>query len=100
VFEAGDIDHGLDPYIRRATTDLAARLAIDATAITTVAAVLVVWPDAGLGCNDPEKSYAQVTTDGAVIELEAGGTVYRYHSGGPELPFLCERRLRSTPSRA
>jgi hypothetical protein len=99
VFEAGDIDHGLDPYIRRATDDLAARLSIDTSEITTVSAVLVVWPDGGLGCNDPLKSYAQVTADGSVIELEAGGRFYRYHSGGPEKPFLCERPLRSTPTR-
>jgi hypothetical protein len=99
VFPAGDIDHGLDPYIRRARDDLAARLAIDPGQIETVSAVLVVWPDAALGCPDPGKSYATVLTDGAVIELSAGDRVYRYHSGGSTRPFLCERPLRTTPTR-
>lgn len=103
VFPDGDIDHGLDPYIRRATDDLAARLGVDTEAITTVSAVLVRWPDSSLGCPQPDMAYATAVTDGSVIELAVGDgatrTVYRYHSGGAERPFLCDQPLRSTPSR-
>jgi hypothetical protein len=103
VFPDGDIDHGLDPYIRRATDDLAMRLEIDGSEISTVSAVLVRWPDSSLGCPQSDMAYTPAVTDGSVIELAvgegAGRTVYRYHSGGSERPFLCDQPLRSTPPR-
>jgi len=37
--------------------------------------------------------YPQVPVDGALIELSAGGKVYRYHSGGSRVPFLCENTI-------
>ncbi|HYR20975.1 MAG TPA: hypothetical protein VEQ15_15870, partial [Myxococcales bacterium] len=38
------------------------------------------WPDTSLGCPKPGMSYAQVVTRGFLIELEAAGKSYRYHS--------------------
>jgi hypothetical protein len=86
--------------VETATTQLAAALGIEATDVSIVSAVLVVWPDAGLGCPQPDQQYAAVLTDGAVIELEADGRVYRFHAGGDRGPSLCERPITSAPPRA
>ena len=87
----GEIDPGLSSVIALAVTDLAERLEIPETEIEVVAGYLVSWPDASLGCPEPGMQYAQVVTDGAVIELSADDTVYKYHMGGSRYrPFLCE----------
>jgi hypothetical protein len=102
VYEQGDIDEGLRPFIREATDDLAARLAIDPADVEVLTAVLVTWPDASLGCPQPGMQYAQVLTDGSIIELgvgEGGETVvYRYHTGGSSGPFLCDQPLERKPA--
>lgn len=87
----GDIDPGLSSVIPIAVTDLAERLELPETEIEVTAAYLVTWPDASLGCPEPGMQYAQVVTDGAVIELTANDTTYSYHMGGSRYrPFLCE----------
>lgn len=99
VFPDGDIDPNLQPFIDQATTDLATRLEITATDITPVSAVLVTWNDSSLGCPEPGMQYLQVLQDGAVIELRADDTIYRYHSGGNRGPFPCDRPLDPPPTR-
>ena len=102
VYERGDIDEGLRPFIDQATEDLAARLAIDPADIEALSAVLVTWPDSSLGCPQPGMQYAQVLTDGSIIELGVGVgddmVVYRYHTGGSSGPFLCDQPLDRKPA--
>ena len=102
VYEQGDIDEGLRPFITEATDDLAARLAIDPADVDVLSAVLVTWPDASLGCPQPDMQYAQVVTDGSIIELGVGEgdqlVVYRYHTGGSRGPFLCDQPLDRKPA--
>ena len=87
----GDIDPGLSPVIPVAVADLAERLGLSESEIEVTAAYLVTWPDASLGCPEPGMQYAQVVTDGAVIELKADEMTYSYHMGGSRYrPFLCE----------
>lgn len=93
---AGEIDPGLAPFVELATDDLAGRLEVDPSDITTVSAVLVTWPDASLGCPAPDMQYAQLLQDGSIIELEHDGVYYRYHSGGDRTPFPCDAP-RATP---
>ncbi len=97
LYPAGDIDPGLAPFIDQATVDLAALLDVPATDIGTHAAVLVVWPDASLGCPQKDMRYKQVPTDGSVIELTHQGTTYRYHTGGTRGPFQCPVPLLKAP---
>jgi len=97
LYEDGDIDPGLQPFIDQATSDLATRLDVDPATISTRAAVLVVWPDGSLGCPLPDMSYAQVPTDGSIIELEHDGQIYRYHTGGNRGPFTCDTPLTKAP---
>jgi hypothetical protein len=97
LYELGDIDAGLAPFVEQAKADLAALLDVDLSTVTTHAAVLVVWSDASLGCPDPDMSYAQVLTDGSIIELEHDGSYYRYHTGGRRGPFQCATPLVTAP---
>jgi len=91
-----DVDPGLQPLVDMAVADLAEKLGVAALSITLEAARLVTWPDSSLGCPQPGMEYLQVLTDGSVIELSAGGTVYEYHTGGNQyVPFLC-----TTPAKA
>ena len=62
-----------------------------------MSAAFVVWPDKGLGCPQHGMEYLQVQVDGTLIELEAGGERYRYHSGETRPPFLCERTFSADP---
>ena len=90
--EAKGTDPGLKSPVESAIVDLGERLGVDQADVEVVSAYLVTWPDASLGCPDPEMSYAQVLTDGAVIELGVGEEVYNYHMGGSQhTPFLCEK---------
>lgn len=41
----------------------------------------VEWPDAGLGCPEEGKSYAQVVTPGFRVLLQVNAKVYRVHVG-------------------
>ena len=102
MYERGDIDEGLRPFIDQATEIWPARLAIDPADIEALSAVLVTWPDASLGCPQPGMQYAQVLTDGSIIELGVGAgddmVVYRYHTGGSQRPFLCDQPLDRKPA--
>lgn len=49
----------------------------------------VQWPDASLGCARPGEAYAQVVTDGFVIELEHDENQYAYHAGNGRV-VLCD----------
>jgi CO/xanthine dehydrogenase Mo-binding subunit len=66
--------------LQMARRDLASRLKIDPDAVKTTFPRPQNWPDASLGCPRRGVTYAQVVTPGFIIELEAGGKKYRYHS--------------------
>ena len=84
------VDPGLKPFIDIAVADLGKRFSIDPGTISVVSATLVSWPDSSLGCTQPGQQYAQVVTDGSLIILKVGNTLYPYHAGGSRKPFLCE----------
>lgn len=69
--------------------DLSQRLGVPAETITVVEAQEVTWPDASLGCPQPDMMYAQVLTPGYQVVLEAGGQRYDYHGSSPDNMFLC-----------
>ncbi len=79
-----------DGTVEAAVLDLAAHLGVPREAVSVVAAERVTWPDGALGCPQPGSMYTQAQVDGMRIELSAGGTTYRYHSGGGRAPFRCE----------
>lgn len=88
----GNVDPALATVVAQARADLAGRLGVPEEAITVVSAELVTWPDAGLGCRQPGRSYAQVVSDGSRTVLEHAGGQFAYHTGGrTALPFYCEK---------
>jgi len=72
-----------------ARTDLAKRLGIEERAVKKVSVQPRTWPDASLGCPKPDTMYAQVETPGYLIELQASGKTYAYHSDRKRV-VLCE----------
>ncbi len=88
-------DPALEPLVQQARQDLAQRLNIAEDQITLIEAKAVVWPDASLGCPQPDMVYKQVPYDGALILLKVGEREYEYHSGGSRGLFLCEKSLKT-----
>ncbi len=72
------------------TADLSAATGLPASEITIVTAEAVVWPDAGLGCPDPDRQYAQVMVEGMRITLQAGKETADYHTEGLSRYVRCE----------
>lgn len=88
---AAPFDPSLQPMIDQAIADLASRLNVDKSAIATISAAPVTWPDRSLGCPQAGMAYAQVTVDGTLIVLSANGSTHSYHSGGARAPFRCDK---------
>jgi len=82
-------DPALQPLLAAAIRDLVQRVPVALSDIEVVEATAVTWPDAGLGCPQPDMRYKQVPVDGARIVLRVGEQTYTYHSGGGRAPFLC-----------
>jgi len=89
VAGSGPIDAGLTTLVDTAAGRLADSLGVSKGQITVQSARLATWSDASAGCPQSGMRYAQVITDGAAIELIAGGKTYWFHSGGSRGPFLC-----------
>ena len=66
--------------VTRAAEDLAQSLGIDESAVTFVSIEAVDWPDASLGCPEPDMMYAAMITPGYKIVLSAGDELYEYHT--------------------
>lgn len=73
-----------------ARADLAARLGLAVEAVTIVGVHAVIWPDGSIGCPRPGMVYTQALVEGALIELQAAGARYSYHSARGRPAFLCE----------
>jgi hypothetical protein len=80
-----------------AADDLAQQLGIPASDVEVREVRAVTWPDASLGCPEPDMMYAQMLQEGYLIRLSADGEIYHYHSGGGQPPFLCENSLELLP---
>lgn len=86
-----DYDPAFRPLVDQAKTDLAGRLGIAVSSVSVVSAEMVTWPDSSNGCPQPGMQYTQVLSDGSEIVLVAGGSEYRYTTGGSNYtPVLCQ----------
>jgi hypothetical protein len=90
-------DAPMQRLIQVAASDLAGQLKVDQAGIEVAAITSVIWPNSGMGCERPGMAYKQVPVDGYLIELRAGGQIYRYHGGGAREPFLCTTPSVSQP---
>ncbi len=76
--------------IEAAKTDLARRLIINADQIEVRAVESRQWPDASLGCPQPDMMYAQVIIQGFQIILSVEGQEFDYRTD-LQRAILCER---------
>ncbi|MEZ4518087.1 MAG: hypothetical protein R3C44_15130 [Chloroflexota bacterium] len=83
--------------VQSAVVDLANQLGVLSDEVIILRADPVVWADGSLGCPQPDMMYTQVQVEGAFIQLQVGDTIYNYHSGGSQDPFLCEGEAAITP---
>jgi hypothetical protein len=74
-----------------AQTDLAKRLNVPLDQVQLVSAEAVDWPDASLGCPQPDMMYAQVITPGFKLTFRVNGQQYTYHGDNSGRAFLCEQ---------
>jgi hypothetical protein len=79
----------LPPGVAAATEDLARYLDVSTDNIDWVSFEDVLWPDAALGCPQPDTSYTQAVVAGSLIVFEVEGTTYEYHAAQGSDPFLC-----------
>lgn len=79
----------LAKLVEQARQALAERVGMAADDVTVERTEDVTWPDASLGCPDPEMMYAQVLTPGYRIVLKAGGETYTYHGSERGQLVLC-----------
>lgn len=77
-----------------ARTDLAKRLEVDDMQIEIVGAKPATWPNAGLGCPDPERTYRDEVIAGFVIELTHRAKTYRYHSDMSSQVVYCPDKVK------
>ena len=80
----------LNGLVDAARKELATRLSIAASEITTVKAESVVWADSSLGCPEPGMAYSQMLSPGYLVVLSNGGKMYEYHAGGDRVPVFCK----------
>lgn len=79
----------LPPGVATATEDLALYLGVPIDVIDWVSFEDVLWPDAALGCPQPDTFYSQAVVAGSLIVFEVEGTTYEYHAAQGADPFLC-----------
>lgn len=59
---------------------LAEELAVDVDAVELVGVEAVDWPDASLGCPEPDMMYAAMLTPGYIFTYEVDGETYNVHT--------------------
>lgn len=77
--------------------DLALRLNADLNTIKVSSVESVEWPTSGLGCENPDIAYTQVSTLGYQIDLEYQGSTYSYHTDQEQAFWLCQDGLPQLP---
>ena len=75
-----------------AVDDLSRREGVNASQIAVLDVSPQIWPDASLGCPEPDQTYAQVITDGYRIVLAAGGQQYAYHTDRARVVLCAQDR--------
>lgn len=72
----GETDADLVPIVAA----IAAELGVATSDVTAVSATAEVWPDASLGCPQPDMLYAQVVTPGYQVVVEVEGEQIEFHT--------------------
>jgi hypothetical protein len=73
--------------------NLSLRLNIPSEQIKVISVEQVTWPDASLGCSQSGVAYIQVLTPGYLIQLDANGKIYVYHTDTSDRVVQCKNEL-------
>jgi hypothetical protein len=92
------LDPAIQKVVGKAKEDLSKQLNLDVKQITLLEAKAIDWPDAALGCPQPEMVYATVVTPGYWILLEADGKQYPYHTDRGKQFILCKTKSLNATS--
>lgn len=84
-----------EALVEMARQDLAGRTGADPNAIGVVSVQEVEWSDAGLGCPEPDRVYAQVITPGYRIVLSVDSEQHVYHSSRSRAVYCPPERRRA-----
>ena len=82
-------DPAVEAVVQKAKEMLADKLGIEPETIQLFHLQARDWPDESLGCPLSGQNYAQGITPGYLIELDAGGPVYVFHSDQGTMVRLC-----------
>ncbi|MBI4214176.1 MAG: hypothetical protein HY534_07705 [Chloroflexi bacterium] len=69
-----------ETVVGAAQGDLQERVGVPAVSIEVRSVAATDWPDASLGCPEPDRFYSQVVTPGYRIILVIAGQEYLYHA--------------------
>jgi hypothetical protein len=75
----------------RARAHLAKVLDVPSEQIAVESAKAATWPDASLGCPEPDHMYAQVVTDGYQVVLRIEDDTHEVHVAGARA-VLCKKK--------
>lgn len=84
-----------EPLVQSAREDLSERTGADPGAVAVVSVEAVDWPDASLGCPEPDRLYAQVVTPGYRIVLSADSEQHVYHASTSRVVYCPPERRRA-----
>ncbi len=62
------------PPVQAAVAAAAGAAGLSVSDVTVTGVEATVWPDASLGCPQPDQFYAQVETPGYIVSLDVAGT--------------------------
>lgn len=81
--------NGAPPALQAVLADAASRPGADPRDVQVGRTERREWPDAGLGCPEPGRLYAQVMTPGWLIEVRSGRKTFEYHTDSGNSFVLC-----------
>ena len=90
--DPSDLDPTATRMVQKAREHLMKKFNVSNDQITVFSVQRVTWPDASLGCPQPENLYAQVLTPGFQIMFEASGKTFSYHTDESDIVVLCDIR--------
>ena len=87
--------HKLPPaaqaMVQLSREDLSKRLDIDIDQIKLKTVLATTWPDASLGCPQPDTVYAQVETNGFIVLLSIQPDTFLYHTDDASTVIFCPK---------
>jgi hypothetical protein len=79
-----------EAIVQTSINDLSLQLNIPSEQIRVISVEQVTWPDSSLGCSKPGVAYIQVLTPGYLIQLDANGKIYVYHTDTSDRVVRCK----------